>query len=331
MKQYLNSRPFTQDLILQINICHYISFALACTYALVLAALPIEEFKDRSNYLIYADNSMIFLVKYFKDNILTFLFNEPLWLFINFALRTFLPSESVLRLIIFFPAFLFSFSLIRSNYKNLVWIILILLLPQVLKNHIMQLRQGFAIGIFIFTWFMLVGKKRLFGFLLTPFIHSSFFVILVLLFTNHLLSRMKFSIGIKNFVILIGGALSSMLLTQVATILGSRQGARYADAIPNVSGMAFLFWAAVFILFILQGKAWLKHNSFCIITLVFYLSSYFFLPLSARIFESIITLIFISGLCLKNYYKFLYLIFFLFYFIYQYYLRMSKPFLGFGI
>ena len=309
-----------------------VNFLVAFLYSFILAFyLPIDGFKDRENYLTYADNSLFFLLRYTENGVSSFFANEPFFLFFNYFLSLFFIPETVLRLFIFIPALLFSYSLLNADRRNFFWLLLVLLLPQVMKNHVMQLRQGFAVGVFVFAWFMVQGKKKWMLFLLTPFIHSSMFVVLTLLVFINILKYLKFSVGIRNLAVFLLGLVASIGLIYLATLLGARQGVRYEDVATNISGMAFLFWSVVLILFLIQKSSFLETHIFALSNLIFYLTLYFFFPLSARIFESALIFVLLAGLALRGKFKLVFLFLFLFYFIYQYYINLQKPFLGMGV
>jgi len=239
---------------MQLSKAHnYLSFFLAVIYASTLAfILPLDGFKDRLNYLEYADKSIFYLLIYLEKGMLSFLTNEPFFLFFNNILRLFFEAETVLQLFIFIPAFLFLYTVLKVDRKNMIWLIMFLLLPQVLKNHVMQLRQGFAVAVFVYAWFSLNGKTKWLFMLLTPFIHSSMFIIVSLLFFVNTLKFLHFSVGIRNVGVILLSLVAAIGLLHVASSLGARQAARYDDTELQVSGMAFIYWFAVpgFLLFI---------------------------------------------------------------------------------
>jgi len=58
-------------------------YLFSLIYAATLAFLSLDVFKDRINYLRYAESSLAILQGYFNKGILVALVNEPVWLLIN--------------------------------------------------------------------------------------------------------------------------------------------------------------------------------------------------------------------------------------------------------
>ena len=62
------------------------TFLVSIAYGGILQALPVMAFKDRANYLNYAENAGNVLRAYAQDGLLTILANEPIWLTVNIIL-----------------------------------------------------------------------------------------------------------------------------------------------------------------------------------------------------------------------------------------------------
>jgi len=135
-----------------------VSFSL--TYGFLLQLLPVLQFKDRQNYLNYAENSAEILSNFATDGVLAVLANEPLWLLINSTLALVADPELVVRTIIFVSGSLFSYVLTRSNPENGLWLLLFLFVPQILKNFITHLRQGLGIALFFAGYFSSKPGRR---------------------------------------------------------------------------------------------------------------------------------------------------------------------------
>src|SRR5690606_31256538 len=101
-------------------------------------------------YARYSDEIM---ARYSALNLVAVLFNEPLWLLINIGLSKLFIGEVVLRIIIFVAAFLVSWLLLRQNPRHIFWMMGFLLIPQVMKNHIIHLRQGLGLAVFLLGYF----------------------------------------------------------------------------------------------------------------------------------------------------------------------------------
>lgn len=267
--------------------------------ALPFALAPFGIFHDRQNYLNYATRTFSRLFSLIEDGVLSFLFNEPIWLGINATLGLFLPPELVVRAIIILGVWLLSWSLLRNNLIPGALAILIILHPAVAKNYIIHLRQGLALGFFMFAlfrdqkyhpnWKLLV---------LTPFIHSSFFISIGLLLVAQLLSKIK---GIRILIPVILISLSALIvpvLSPVGQFLGARQASSYvAGSNLDVSGLGMIAWAIVFSL-IAVGSKGIPHSmkvlwAFGLLSISIYLSTYLVFPSSYRILDNALPVIII--------------------------------------
>lgn len=305
--------------------------AFALLYATVLTSLPLDAFLDRENYLIYAANSDEILARYGAVHQVAVLANEPLWLLINIWLARLFAPETVLRVLIFLPAFLVPWLLVRHNPRHALWLILLMLMPQVLKNHVIHLRQGVGLAVFLLGYFS--GSKWLGrGLMLAAgFIHSSFLFIVLIrgivaavgLF--HLSPRLRIALQLLCFGLL--GVSTAM----VASALGARQGAQYADVQTTFSGLGFLFWTVVLLMFLSAGRLVLQQNMAALAILSFYLATYFVLPVSARIFESGLFLVLLAGLSLLGWRRQIFLLQIVIYAVTQYAMSLDTDWLGWGV
>lgn len=308
-----------------------LAVVLSFLYAYFLAfELPIDAFKDRENYLIYAADAGSAMARYLDASILEFLVNEPLFLLANYVLSLFLGPESVLSLLIFGFAFLFAFSMLGFNRKLIFWLLIALFLPQILKNHVVQLRQGYAVAIFTYAWLYLGGSKKWFMIGLTPFIHASFFIVGCFLVVYWFSSWVKMKFDLKSTVFFAISVFAVFLIFFVADLLGSRHALRYSGFDLNVSGSAFLFWSMVFAIFCFQSREWYAKHSFAALFVLVYLGMYFTFPLSGRVFESVLPIVIIAGFSTRGYYQYAFISLFLVYFLGQIYLGLGQPLLGFA-
>ncbi|WP_439888866.1 hypothetical protein ACSX1C_07205 [Pseudomonas sp. MBLB4123] len=305
------------------------SFAFSIVYAAVLSGLQVDAFVDRDNYLVYAEYSSDILERYVGEGALSVIFNEPVWLFINIFLSFFFFPDVVLRVIIFFSSFFTCIYILRFKVEYFFVLLVFLLLPQILKNNIIHLRQGLAITFFLMGWFSSRSGLRWTFMGLSSLIHASFLFLVLLFFLNQLFTIFRYSTGLRVLLIsllsvTIGGA--GMWL---ARVLGARQGegAQYF----SVSGLGFIFWLAVAVLFFSQGRQFLRANAFAFSILLFYLITYFFLPVTARIFESGMILVLLAGLSLDSYRKVCFFSAVFFYFCVQWYQRAGLPGFGWGV
>jgi hypothetical protein len=306
-------------------------FVFAMAYGLGLSSLPVDAFVDRNNYLVYAGHSTEIIFRYIEQQPWSVFFNEPLWLGVNVFLGSFLFPDNVLRTIIFTSSFLTAYLVLRSRPNDIFLLLFVLLLPQVLKNNIIHLRQGLAIAVFLCGWFCCRKNRRYLLFISACLIHSSFFIIMFLIVLNNFLIRFRLPVELRAVVISVGGIFVGLLGLWLAGFLGARQAGEYAGGAAEVSGLAFAFWAVIAGLFVLQGRAFLRSNSIQFSFIIFYLSTYFLLPVTARVLESGLILIFISLLGLTSYRRYLFLAALSFYFIFQWIPRLALPGFGWGI
>jgi hypothetical protein len=301
----------------------YLVFAFG--YGYVLQALPVLEFMDRENYLGHASYPLVILGASAARGLVVLFANEPLWFLINAGLARFLEPELILRAVIFFGGFFLSLSLLRANPKYGFWLMAFMLTPQIIKNHITHLRQGLAMAVF-FAGFFSKGQIRRWALMAAaPFIHASFFFVLPIVIIPSVIKYMRFAVDIR--LLAVGGfaVAASYSLGIVATILGARQATRYDFDFVNVSGLGFAFWLAIGVLFVLQGKTFLKDNQDAAGLLIVYLISYFFVDVAARIFESGLPFILLAGLSLASWRRWTFISAYLLYSTVQWILRLSSP------
>lgn len=306
-----------------------VTTVFAFIYASILTSLPLLEFQDRANYLQYASSSDLILARYQTGSPLSLIFNEPIWLLINIILKYIFEPEQVLRIIIFAGAFLTSYAFLKLGYKNisiLLILIFLLLIPQTLKNHITHLRQGLGIGFFMYG-LLLTGWTRIVIIGITPFIHSSFFFVIALTQIDRVSGIfMNFSIKIKAVILMFASILLSLNLQRIALLIGDRRATEYDFASSsNASGLGWLFWLCILVLMLSNKKNWLKQFSFAIYFVAFYLVTYPFIEITARIFESSVLLVFLACINLKNWTKYTFLCAILIYGFIQWYIRLNSP------
>lgn len=302
-------------------------FALAVAYGGLLSSLPLDIFKDRANYLIYAEHSWQILERYRDAGPLAVLANEPLWLLLNTALGAVFSPQITLRTIIFVPATLVAWLVLRQDQRQFIWLLLFLLLPQVIKNHIIHLRQGVAIAVFFAGWFVRWQPIRWILIAAAPFIHSSFFFVLFLLIIVKLMRRLRLAADFRT-LLTAGAAVSVGDAYELAGSLGARQAELYTAPAEAISGFGFAFWALGFIVMYLQGREFLRQYAFEVSTIVFFLGTYFFSPVTGRIFESTVLLVLLSGLRLTGWRYLAFIGLFMIYMLQLWLMRIGQP--GFG-
>lgn len=308
-----------------------ITFFLALAYASILAALPMDVFMDRTGYLIYATFSWRIFDAHCELGGLAVFFNEPVWLWINGLLSLFLSPDATVRTLIFASALTVALVVLRQNPRHLIWLVFILLFPQVIKNYIIHLRQGVAIAVFMAGWAMGSDRHRWGLWILTPFIHSSFFFVLGLWLASGLISQLKFGMYMRVVFFSMLGILSGGSILKIGATLGARQAETYEVGSASISGLGFLFWLCTFVILLWQGRTFHQKYAFQLSLLIYYLSTYFVLQVTGRVFESTMITVLLAGLQLTGRSQLAFLSAITFYFFYSYYTKLGLPWLGWGV
>lgn len=303
--------------------------AFALVYALVLSSLPIDPFKDRLNYLTYASSSEIILQRYLNVGWIIALANEPLWLLINIAFSKIFDPELTLRMIIFISAFFASFTIARKNPMHVFWLMLFLLSPQVVKNHIIHLRQGLALSVFLMGFYSTSPILKTTLLMAAGLVHSSFIVVSAIVALVWLTLSARISLGLKAVSILAFIFALSSFFRFLGQIVGARQAFGYQDGL-EVSGLGFLLWSTILLLFISNGAQFIRGNLVALSILLTYLVFYFASPLSGRIFESGLLLVLVSCLNFGGWRRIAFISLYTIYSLIIYYNRLDQPWLGWG-
>lgn len=293
-------------------------------YGYLLQALPVMQFKDRANYLNYAENSAVILARNMEDGLIAVLANEPVWLIINSSLALLLDPEAVIRFIVFVSASLFAYAFTRADPRNSFWLILFLLMPQLLKNFIIHLRQGLGLAVFFAGYFSSRRAWRLLLLAAAPLIHASFFVVLAFVMLPVILRNIKLAIDVRLLTMAGFSLFVSLSIGFIAALVGARQVSSYDFAMTEVSGLGFLFWLAVAGLFVLQGKIHLERHQAAAGVLLLYLLSYFLVEVTARIFESAMPLVLLAALAMTSWRRWAFISLFMVYCIVLWMMRLSS-------
>jgi hypothetical protein len=303
---------------------------IAITYGFVLSQLPDVHFFDFYSYLYYAESSWLLALGFANGGLLTILSNDPIWLLLNAGLSIFLDPETVVRTIIFLGATTVAWHILRYYPRQFVWLILFLLLPQVIKNYLVHLRQGFAIAVFLLGWFAVHRSARWLLLGATPFIHASFVFILALLALTWLLRSVHVSSPLKTISYFSMAIAIGLSLGTLAELSGARQFNEYAFMRTDVSGLGFLQWAMVLGVILTAGKTWLREHAFESGVLIFYLGTYWLIEVTARIFESGLITLLLAGLSLPGWRRQAFLGIVLGAGALDWLRRISQPVFGFG-
>lgn len=304
---------------------------LAVSYGAVLASLPVGAFKDRENYLVYAQDSLTILGRHWESGPLAGMVNEPLWLLINSTLSVWLSPEWVLRVLIFVPAASVAWIVLRRGPQHFIWLLLILFVPQVMKNYVVHLRQGVAIALFLGGWFSSNRSARWLCLAATPFIHASFFFILAMVALTRVARLIRLGADLRIVLFAAAGAVIGGGLGWLAHVFGARQAQEYSFTAADVSGLGFVLWSVVLAVICLQGASFIRRYTFEIGVIAFYLGTYFLVEVTARVFESGLILVLLAGFDLTSWRRQAFLALVLFYVSFQWVLRVGQPWMGFGL
>jgi len=308
-----------------------IPLIIALVYGILLVYLiPVEAVLDRQNYLNSAQNgwSDLILLGYINEGFIKVIVNEPIWLLLNISLSKLLEPDLIIQVFVFVPAFLTAFILVNKHKENLFFILIILLFPQVIKNNIIHLRQGIAIMVFLISSFTKNKKAKYILLGITPFIHSSFFIVILLKIYIYIIERIKLKFHLKIYLTAMLSLTLGIFILILAGFFGATQAGVYTDVKYEVSGIAFIFWSFILMIYFWEGKTYGNKYFFVIASVILYLSTYFLTPVTARVFESSLTLVLVSGINMKEIRKNMFLTLVILNMLYFYLANFSEPFFG---
>lgn len=308
-----------------------LSLIYALIFAGVLTSLPLAEFRDRTNYLTYAAQSETIFARNVERGFLAVIFNEPLWIKTNIWLSNFFELETTLRLIIFVPAFLVSFLIIYHNPRYAFWLSIFLLTPQVLKNHIIHLRQGMGIGVFLLGYFAGPKWMRIALITVAGFIHSSFLCIGLIILSVWVTGKLSLSPWLRIVILVACFIVLGVVFGAIAGGLGARQGEQYATATLDISGLGFVFWFCMLALFLSAGTGFIRQNLLPISVLGFYISVYFLTAVAGRIFESGLLLVLLGGLSIRGWKRQAFIAAYMLFASLIYLKNWGQPWFGWGV
>lgn len=204
----------------KINKQYFFLLLFSLLYGFFLSRIPSADFKDFSNYLVYADHSWSILLSYSNKGFLSLISNEPIWLLVNVFFSLFFEGETVVRVIIFFSASSVAWLTLSNNPRHIGWLILFLFLPLVIKNNLIHLRQGLAISIFLWGWFSSNRPIRVFFIAISPFVHASFFFVLFILGLSKFLRVLRLGPVLRILSVSILGFIIGFGLKWLVSLLG---------------------------------------------------------------------------------------------------------------
>jgi hypothetical protein len=313
------------------NSSSVIILVIAVLYGAILSQLPTEDYFDHANYLAYAENSWDLLVATWTVNPLVSLVNEPLWLLLNAGLAPVMSPGAMVQLIIFVSATTVALKVMRFDPKLAMLLFLFLLMPQVIQNYLIHLRQGVAIAIFLTGWFSERPRARWVVMALAPFVHSSFIFIFLLLGLVAIARRLRLGPDFRVIAFAGPGIAVGLGVGWLAALFGARQADEYSFVTEAVSGIGFLLWLIVFLLMYAEGRSYLRRHMFEGCLVLFYLGAYFFTEITSRVFESGILLVLLAAVRLTGSRRSAALLVIGAAGLLQWVGRLNQPLLGFGI
>lgn len=258
-------------------------------YVSFLSGMPNEWFRDRESYLTFASYSESIIDFYGSKFIL--IANEPLFLYLNIWLAEIFEYNYIPKIFVYLITTIFVF-FIGYSAKNIIsftlGIALSIVIPYMLQAELVALRQGLATAFFIPFFFLLKDdKKVLVALLVCAFFHSIFFLFFLFYYLNFfILSR--FDTNKKLFISFVFMVILSFTGIVVAKYLGLRQGSEYMGVESDVGGGAFILFSFVFMyLYVYGNKDNKRLYDFVMIGLTMFLTSYFFSPISGRLFNTV--------------------------------------------
>lgn len=258
----------------------------------LLAIRPIPWATDDVNYLDYLSYSGESLVSLFK-NPLRLLVDEPLWLLFNTILGLFLNAEIAVRVIIIISCIIALKSIGKLTNNSILMLFLFVFIGEVLAKYILHLRQGLAISIFLLG-LAIGGNKGTFIKGLAPFIHTSFWIVILYDIFEMLLKRQKISVRKRLTIFSVMNMIVILLIPYLTVLLNDRRVDIYNFSMsPDASGNGFIFWLIFGLTYLLV----IEKDHFGILGcygIIFYLESYFILEFSPRILENFLLIIIIA-------------------------------------
>lgn len=269
----------------------------ALIYALPMAAVPYYSLLDHANYANHVQNWAPILS---SASIVSLPFREPLWFLSLGAIGSILSPEDTIRFISITSAFVFAVMIARHFRSQPLAVVLVLTFPLIINNHIGAIRQGVAITIFL-AGFLSKDRRQQWALMsITPFIHAGFFIVLALWIAAWFINRLRFSPSLKTATIAALCLALALAIPIASTSLGTRQSGAYELYEARGSGLAFVFWTAVLLIFLSSGRYFITKNLFGISIILLYLCMYWMVPIAGRTLQAGLVFVLLSGFTLPG-------------------------------
>tara|TARA_A100001035_G_C27710198_1_gene466766 strand:- start:63 stop:1052 length:990 start_codon:yes stop_codon:yes gene_type:complete len=276
------------------------SYSLIITFLTNILGYQDSEILIRPRYLAFFEGLNSYFIHNLETESLFFtLVNDALFFIICYLLGLFLNPYTGLRLLIFISSFITSNIILRNKNSNFFFSILFLVNPILILSLITDIRQSFAMAIFLISFNLVNKVKRRIGFFIASTIHTGYFLISFFYFFSQFLIRVKSNLYNKTLIFAGSYSIFTLSFFSIASLIPARQVGIYLESVEDyaVSGLSFVLWLFILIMFVLKDEKDLNQNQiyiFSISIIIFYLASYYFLPFSMRVFEACLPLIFIS-------------------------------------
>ena len=315
-----------------INYFFIILFAFALTNIDWFFSIEPSQITDRENYHLHVVNSENFFLRSFSIGFPLVLFFEPLYFLIIYFFSLFnLNPEFTIKIIIFLIILSIIFLIHNKTKTPLFWIILMSLTPILIANFVMTIRQGLAMSFFLYGYFQSNKSKRILFILLTPLIHYLFYIVVVIYFLSNRLIK-KNNINTNKIIVytLIISSIISITIFKIINYIGLAKLESYVnDNQSGILGFGLVFWFAILILFMLEGKIFLKNNIFSLILISFYLGTVLFFAPFSRVLQATSPIILMTSFKLTKYrnyvYKTMLILFVLYIFFIFFYTKSLGP------
>lgn len=265
-----------------------IYIVIALLYSFTLSLIPEVLLRDRDSYLVYATDADRIFEQFLNEGIGSVIFNEPLFLGLNYILDAFIEPAIIPSLFSFFTSFVlvcFLLKEIEGWWLKFMAVLCITFIPFLFHLQLVILRQGLALSIFIIV--IMISKKEknwVIASFMLAFIHSSFFIVCALMCLLYWVKNMKYS---SQIIVFIGfSLLLSFSLFFVGNMIGARQVEIYQSDSSSGSGLSFLLYLILLCLLLTRGEVFLKsypYSSIAILGLICYLTLYFTSPIAGRL------------------------------------------------
>ncbi len=238
----------------RVNYALVMSFKLLIVFllALRLSLLPNDIFKDRINYLFSVVNSEIIFFDLLEKGWFSLL-HEPLYKLTTYVLNLFFESETILILYVFVNC-LCVFSFIAFNRIKLSYSILALLTliitPYIFASTLGAIQQGLGLNLILISLIRkddIHSNKFAFALFLASLFHVIFYVFLGIVFFYRIVKIYIRGEVVPFFFTSLFIVLIGFLWSVVTPYLNESQS--YADFQKTTSGITFIGWASIFILF----------------------------------------------------------------------------------